>query len=67
MARIILLLFAMLTALGVKAQDVIVMKDGDEVNAKVLSLNDSEVSYKKWTNQDGPTGIHMLFCRFASN
>ncbi len=55
MVRIILLLFAMLAALSVKAQDVIVMKDGDEVNAKVLSLNDSDVSYKKWENQEGPT------------
>ncbi len=31
------------------------MRNGDEVEAKVTALNDTEVSYKKWSNQDGPT------------
>lgn len=40
---------------SVYAQDVIVLKDGSSVLSKVLEVNASEVKYKKWANQDGPT------------
>jgi hypothetical protein len=37
------------------AQDLIVYKNGDEVKAKVLSVNREDISYKKWDNVEGPT------------
>lgn len=37
------------------AQDVIVKKDQSTVMGKVLEITSSEIKYKKWNNQDGPT------------
>ena len=40
---------------GVYAQDVIVKKDGSTILAKVLTIGETEVEYKKFNRQDGPT------------
>lgn len=37
------------------AQDIIVKKDGSIIQAKVSEIGTSEVKYKKWSNQDGPS------------
>ena len=37
------------------AQDVIVKKDQSAVMSKVLEITSTEIKYKKWNNQDGPT------------
>lgn len=37
------------------SQDLIVKSDGSEIQAKVLSVEESKVCYKKRTNQSGPT------------
>lgn len=39
----------------VVAQDIIVKKDGTAIQAKVMKVGTSEVEYKKWSNQEGPT------------
>ena len=46
---------AAFVAVGVAAQDVITKRDGDEVQAKVTEITDTDVKYKKWSNPDGPT------------
>lgn len=38
-----------------QAQDVIVKKDNSTILSKVVEINSSEIRYKKWSNQDGPT------------
>lgn len=47
------LLFA-IVALNANAQDVIVMKDGSTILAKVKEVNISDIKYKKFSNQNGP-------------
>jgi hypothetical protein len=37
-----------------KSQDIILMKNGDEVKSKVLEINDNIIKYKKTENPDGP-------------
>jgi hypothetical protein len=37
------------------SQDILMLKNGDEVKAKVLEINTTSVVYKKWDNQSGPT------------
>lgn len=37
------------------AQDVIVKTDRSTVMSKVLEITSTEIKYKKWNNQDGPT------------
>lgn len=36
------------------AQDVIVKKDGSTIESKVMEVGESEVKYKKYSNQNGP-------------
>ena len=39
------------------AQDVIIKKDNSTILSKVVKISASEIEYKKWSNQDGPTYI----------
>ncbi len=39
------------------AQDVLVKKDGSTILAKVLRITETEVEYKDFNNQDGPTRV----------
>jgi len=36
------------------AQDIIILKNGDEIKSKVMEVTPDIVKYKKWDNQDGP-------------
>lgn len=36
------------------AQDIITLNNGDEINAKIIKISDTEIEYKQWTNQEGP-------------
>lgn len=48
-------LFIFLVALNANAQDVIVKNDGSTILSKVLEVNQNDIKYKKFSNQDGPT------------
>lgn len=37
------------------AQDVLLKKNGDEIQVKVVKVTDSYIEYKKWDNIDGPS------------
>ena len=41
----------------VSAQDIILKKNADEIQAKVLKVTETEIEYKKWENLDGPIYI----------
>lgn len=38
-----------------QAQDVILKKDDTTILSKVVEVNTTDIKYKKWSNQDGPT------------
>lgn len=40
---------------SVYAQDVIICRNGDEITSKVLKVSRTEIEYKRWSNQDGPS------------
>ena len=46
--------FQLLTNFGY-SQDNIILKNGDEIKAKVLEVTTDQIKYKKWDNQEGPT------------
>ena len=48
-------LFLLCMAGMTMAQDVIVMKDQSTVMSKVLEITSTEIKYKKWNHQEGPT------------
>ena len=43
-------------SLNVSAQDVIVKKDGSTILSRVLEVNQNDIKYKKYSNQNGPMG-----------
>lgn len=49
----IFMLLSVITKMS--AQDIIINKDGNEIQAKVLSVDENKVSYKKWANTNGIT------------
>ena len=55
MKKQIILTMLSLSALNVVAQDVVVKKDGGTILAKVLEVNQDNIKYKKFSNQNGPT------------
>ena len=50
-----LLVVFLILASFASAQDVIVKKDGSTILSKVLKVGETEVEYKKFKNQQGPT------------
>lgn len=48
-------LILLASVMTVNAQDVITLKNGETVEAKVLKVGVNQVEYKKWANQNGPT------------
>ena len=44
-----------LAVINVAAQDVVVKKDGSTILAKALEVNQDNIKYKKFSNQNGPT------------
>ncbi len=54
MKKLLIVSFTLLVHFSI-AQDVIVMKNGDELNAVVLEVGTESVKYKKYDNQQGPT------------
>ena len=53
--RKVLVFLMLLSATSVFAQDVIVKKDGSTILSKVVEIGSTEVKYKKFSNQNGPT------------
>lgn len=45
----------LICGLTAAAQDVIVLKDGDFKQVKVIEVGENDVKYKKWENIEGPT------------
>lgn len=55
--RKVLLVLVLLSATSAFAQDVIVKKDGSTILSKVIEVGTSEIRYKKYSNQEGPTYV----------
>lgn len=52
--KVELLIISCLISVNAWTQDVIIKRNGDEIQAKVLTVSDSKIDYKKWSNQNGP-------------
>lgn len=54
--KLLTLLISVLCCVNLSnAQDVIVKKDNSTILSKVIKISPTEIEYKKWSNQDGPT------------
>jgi len=53
--KLTLVALLILVAIGkMNAQDVLLLKNGEEQKVKVLEVNTNDIKYKKWDNQNGP-------------
>lgn len=50
----LIFLLTMCVVFNLSAQDIIVKRNGDELQCRILEVSKNEVTYKRWTNQDGP-------------
>ena len=71
MKKLLLILVAtMSVSLSAMAQDVIVLTNAEEVQAKVKSIGLQEVVYLKWNNLEGPTYTvpksEIFFIKYAN-
>lgn len=57
MKKLLFLAVATLAALSAAAQDLIVTRDGQRIDAKITEVSSTEIRYKEWNNQDGPTFV----------
>ncbi|WP_026463268.1 hypothetical protein [Adhaeribacter aquaticus] len=55
MRKILLLFFFIFFSYAANAQDIIIKKNGDEIQAKVLEIEVNVVKYKRFDNLTGPT------------
>jgi hypothetical protein len=58
MRKGLIFMFAFFLAGGifsVNAQDIIILKNGDEIESKVIEISPAEIRYKRFSNLDGPT------------
>ena len=66
MKTILQLIILIFLASVCKAQDLIILKDGNEINAKVIEVNLADIKYKKFDNPEGPSysvqksGVFMI-------
>ncbi len=54
MRNIVFFVMAFSFVSTLNAQDIITLKDGSDIQAKILEINASEIKYKKYSNPDGP-------------
>jgi hypothetical protein len=62
--------FTISYSVHVFSQDLIILRNGNEIKAKVTEINDSDISYKRESNPTGPTyklqKSKIFFIRYAS-
>ncbi|HRY31396.1 MAG TPA: hypothetical protein P5531_00315 [Bacteroidales bacterium] len=49
------MLICLIITFSLPAQDIIILQNGDEINAKVTEIGIDEIRYKRASNPDGPT------------
>ena len=52
---LIILIFVVCCSINLLEQDIITLTNGDEIQAQVIEINTTEISYKKFENLQGPT------------
>lgn len=55
--KLTLIAFALIATVSLWAQDIIVTKDAQKIEAKILEVSKTEIKYKEKDNQNGPTFI----------
>lgn len=54
MKKELLVIIIFMCVVRAYSQDIIILRNGDEIMAKIAKVSNVEIEYKKWKNQDGP-------------
>ena len=57
MKKVILFVLSVLIAQTLVAQDIIVTRKSERIDAKIIRISETEVEYKKYNNQEGPVFV----------
>lgn len=60
MKKHLTILIALLACLSLRAQDLIILHNGEKIPAKVTEVSETEVRFKKWNNLSGPTWVKKV-------
>jgi len=63
----ILILILLLSSISIYAQDVITLRTGEQIKARVTEISQTELRYKRFEHLDGPTIVVPLSTIFAIN
>jgi len=63
----ILIFILFLSSISVYAQDVITLRNGEQIRARVTEISQTELRYKRFEHLDGPTIVIQLATVFAIN
>lgn len=53
--KVLTFALAVLAFVSVNAQDMLILKSGEDINSKIVEVSNQEIKYKKFENLDGPT------------
>jgi len=65
--RLFLLSITLLSCIPANAQDIITLRSGEQIEARVTEISPSELRYKRFDNIDGPTRVVAIADVFAIN
>lgn len=60
MKKIYLFILMIVLAMAVKAQDTVVLRNGDILSVKVTEVSNSQIKYLLWDNQNGPVYVQEV-------
>ena len=70
MKKLTLIIILVTSLCSAFAQDIIVLRNADEIEAKVQTIGFNDITYKKWDFQDGPSyqiaQSDVLFIKYAN-
>lgn len=70
MRKIKLLFLCLCSSIYSFSQDIIVMRNADEIEAKVVEIRDNDIAYKKWDFQEGPNysvkKVDVLYIKYSN-
>jgi hypothetical protein len=61
------ILFLFFLSVSVNAQDIITLRNGDQIRARVTEISNAEIRYKNFDNLEGPTRVLQRADIFAIN
>lgn len=57
MKKHLIIIVILLAYISARSQDLIILYNGEKIEAKVMEVSETEIRYKRWNNLSGPTWV----------